>query len=382
MEITNDIIYIGTDDTDIDLFEGQYAVPDGVSYNSYLIKDEKTAVMDTADKRRTGEWLKNLKNALAGGQPDYLIISHMEPDHSASLAALIAEYPEVTLVGNEKTFIIFDRFFPGVCAKRLVVSEGEKLSLGKHVLSFITAPMVHWPEVMFTYDNTDKVLFSADAFGKFGALSKGGEWTDEARRYYFNIVGKYGIPVQGALKKVAPLEINVICPLHGPVLKENLGYYIGKYSLWSSYKPEDGGVVIAYASIYGNTAEAAEFLAESLRKEGVETAVFDLARSELSEVISSAFRYDRLVIASVTYDAEIFPAAETFITELKAKKYQSRTVGIIENGSWSPVAGKLIGSAFGAFKDITLAGTVTVKSSVTDETREELKVLAKQLANK
>lgn len=380
MEIKSDIIYVGCDDLGIDLFEGQYVVPNGISYNSYVCFDEKIAVFDTVDGRKTGEWLNNLDKALTDRNPDYLIINHMEPDHSASVAAFLKKYPDCTLVGNDKTFIIFARFFPGLSCKTLTVKEGDELSLGKHVLTFLFAPMVHWPEVMLTFDKTDKVLFSADAFGKFGALSQGGDWTCEARRYYFNIVGKYGATVQSALKKVAKLGVKTICPLHGPVLKENLEFYIKKYDIWSSYKPEDRGVLIAYASIYGNTKSAAEKLAEYLKAAGEKVVLADLARCDMAEAIEDAFRYDRLVVAAVTLDAGLFPAAETFINELKAKNYRNRTVAIIENGSWAPAAGKIMRSLFGAMNNVNLIeNTVTVNSAVTSKTEEELKALAEEL---
>lgn len=381
-KVTDDILYIGADDTEIDLFEGQYVVPDGISYNSYVCMDKKIAVFDTADKRKTDEWLANLDSALCGKTPDYVVISHMEPDHSASLAAFLGKYPNVTVVGNQKTFVIFERFFENLTANRLVVKDGDCLSLGKHGLRFIFAPMVHWPEVMFTYDETDKVLFSADAFGKFGALSKtrGADWACEARRYYFNIVGKYGAPVQGVLKKAAALDIKAICPLHGPVLSENLSYYLDKYNVWSSYAPEESGVVIAYASIYGGTKKAAEILAEKLEKAGEKVVLSDLARSDMAEVIEDAFRYDRLVVASVTLDAGLFPVTEMFLNELKAKNYQNRKVALIENGSWAPSSGKLMRACFESMKSITLVGEcVTVKSAVTDETVAALDKLAKEL---
>lgn len=337
MQITNEIKYVGVNDRTIDLFEGQYVVPNGVSYNSYVIMDDKIAVFDTVDKRKTEDWLSNVENVLGGKKPDYLVISHMEPDHSASIDAFLKKYPSVTVVGNEKTFNIAERFFGDIFKNKLVVKEGEELSLGKHNLKFVFAPMVHWPEVMFTYETTEKVLFSADAFGKFGALDVDEEWACEARRYYFNIVGKYGATVQSVLKKAAALDIKIICPLHGPVLNENLEYYIGKYNIWSSYQPEDKGVLIAYASIYGNTAKAAEQLAELLREKGEKVAVADLARCDMAEAIEDAFRYDRLVTASVTYDGGLFPAMESFLSHLKAKNYQNRTVAFIENGSWAPM---------------------------------------------
>ena len=380
MQITNEIKYVGVNDRTIDLFEGQYVVPNGVSYNSYVIMDDKIAVFDTMDKRKTEDWLSNVENVLGGKKPDYLVISHMEPDHSASIDAFLKKYPSVTVVGNEKTFNIAERFFGDIFQNKLVVKDGEELSLGRHNLKFVFAPMVHWPEVMFTYETTEKVLFSADAFGKFGALDVDEEWACEARRYYFNIVGKYGATVQSVLKKAAALDIKIICPLHGPVLNENLEHYIGKYNIWSSYQPEDKGVLIAYASIYGNTAKAAEQLAELLREKGEKVAVADLARCDMAEAIEDAFRYDRLVTASVTYDGGLFPAMESFLSHLKAKNYQNRTVAFIENGSWAPMSGKLMRGFFDSMKNITVIDKlVTVKSAVKDDTKEELKQLAAEL---
>lgn len=310
MTITSDILYVGVNDTDIDLFEGQYVVPNGISYNSYIVLDDKITVFDTADKRKTAEWLQNVKRALGNKKPDYIVISHMEPDHSASLAEFLREYPNTTVVGNAKTFAFAERFFGDVAKNKLVVKDGEELVTGKHRFTFVFAPMVHWPEVMLTYDASAKVLFSADAFGKFGIPEADEDWACEARRYYLNIVGKYGAPVQTVLKKAAALDIEIICPLHGPILKENLGYYLNKYDIWSSYRAEDKGVTIAYASIYGHTADAAKLLAEKLTAKGVKAALFDLARDDIAEALEDAFRYDRLVVASVTYDGGIFPAAE------------------------------------------------------------------------
>lgn len=379
-KITENIKYVGVNDKTIDLFEGQYVVPNGVSYNSYVITDEKIAVFDTVDKRKTEEWLDNLEVALCGKAPNYLIVSHMEPDHSASLAAFIKKYPSVTVVGNEKTFNIAERFFGDIFANKLVVKEGEELSLGKHKLKFVFAPMVHWPEVMFTYETTEKVLFSADAFGKFGAFDTDEDWACEARRYYFNIVGKYGATVQSVLKKAATLDINIICPLHGPVLTENLEYYIGKYNTWSSYAPEDKGIMIAFASIYGNTAKAANILADILREKGERVVVFDLARCDMAEAVEDAFRYDRLVVASVTYDGGILPVMESFLSHIKAKNYQNRTVAFIENGSWAPMSGKLMRAYFDGMKNITaIDNVVTVRSAVKDDTEKELQMLAQAL---
>ena len=380
MQITNEIKYVGVNDRTIDLFEGQYVVPNGVSYNSYVIIDDKIAVFDTVDKRKTEDWLSNVENVLGGKKPDYLVISHMEPDHSASIDAFLKKYPSVTVVGNEKTFNIAERFFGDIFQNKLVVKEGEELSLGKHNLKFVFAPMVHWPEVMFTYETTEKVLFSADAFGKFGALDVDEEWACEARRYYFNIVGKYGATVQSVLKKAAALDIKIICPLHGPVLNENLEYYIGKYNIWSSYQPEDKGVLIAYASIYGNTAKAAEQLAELLREKGEKVAVADLARCDMAEAIEDAFRYDRLVTASVTYDGGLFPAMESFLSHLKAKNYQNRTVAFIEKGGLAAMWGKSKRGFLVGMKNINvILKLVTVKSAVKDDTKEELKQLAAEL---
>ena len=378
--ISNSIKYIGVNDKTIDLFEGQYVVPNGVSYNSYIIIDEKIAVFDTVDKRKTEEWLDNVEIALCGRVPDYLVISHMEPDHSASIDEFLKKYPSVTTVGNEKTFNIAQRFFGGIFQNKLVVKDGDELSLGSHILKFVFAPMVHWPEVMFSYEMSEKVLFSADAFGKFGALDVEEDWTCEARRYYFNIVGKYGATVQSVLKKAAALDIKTICPLHGPILSENLDYYIGKYNVWSSYLPEDKGVTIAYASIYGNTKNAAEKLAAELEKNGEKVSLFDLSRCDLAEALEDAFRYDRLVLASVTYDGGILPAMEDFINHLKIKNYQSRTVAFIENGSWAPMSGKLMREKFNGVKNITFTDTtITVKSVIDNQTVEQLKALVAEL---
>lgn len=381
--VSDDILYIGVDDTDIDLFEGQYAVPNGVSYNSYLCVDDKIAVFDTVDKRKQDEWLNNLGKALKGAAPDYLIISHTEPDHAACIPAFLERYPSAKVVGNEKTFIILNRFFGELQAEKLIVKEGDTLDLGRHKISFIFAPMVHWPEVMFSYDATDKILFSADAFGKFGALSHGEEWLDEARRYYVNIVGKYGNPVQGALKKAAALDINKICPLHGPVLGENLGYYLEKYDLWSSYRPEEDGVFIAYASVYGNTAAAAEKLCAELKSRGIKAETADLNRCDGAYAVATAFKYSKLVLASVTLDAGLMPCAEAFINKLKAKNFCNRTVGFIQNGSWAPIAAKLMRSAFEGFKGISFCDvTVTINSAADGQTLKQLSALADELANK
>lgn len=380
ISVTDSIRYVGVNDKTIDLFEGQYVVPNGVSYNSYTIMDEKIAVFDTVDKRKTEEWLSNVEIALAGRIPDYIIISHMEPDHSSSIRSFLKKYPSTIVVGNEKTFGIAERFYGSIFDKTLVVKDGDELSLGKHTLKFIFAPMVHWPEVMFTYEKTEKVLFSADAFGKFGALDVDEDWTCEARRYYINIVGKYGSTVQSAIKKVAQLDIKIICPLHGPMLTENLRYYIGKYNTWSSYVPEDKGVTVAYSSIYGNTGDAAKHLAAILERAGLRVEVFDLARDDIAEAVEAAFRYDRLVLASVTYDGGLFPMTELFINRLKSKNFQSRTVAFIENGTWAPMSAKLMRAQFETMKNITFAEkSVTVKSAVTAETEAEIQALADEL---
>ena len=382
MTITSDILYVGVNDTDIDLFEGQYVVPNGISYNSYIVLDDKITVFDTADKRKTAEWLQNVKRALGNKKPDYIVISHMEPDHSASLAEFLREYPNTTVVGNAKTFAFAERFFGDVAKHKLVVKDGEELVTGKHRFTFVFAPMVHWPEVMLTYDASAKVLFSADAFGKFGIPDADEDWACEARRYYLNMVGTYGAPVQTVLKKAAALDIEIICPLHGPILKENLGYYLNKYDIWSSYRAEDKGVTIAYASIYGHTADAAKLLAEKLTAKGVKTALFDLARDDIAEALEDAFRYDRLVVASVTYDGGIFPAAEMFINRLKHKSYQNRKVAFIENGSWAPLAAKLMRAEFETMKNITFTEHgVTVKSALDAEARDQIDALCAELCS-
>lgn len=376
------IKYIGVDDEDIDLFEGQYVVPNGMCYNSYLINDEKIAVMDTVDKRRTQEWLKNVETALDGKQPDYLIVSHVEPDHSASIAALLEKYPDVVVVGNTKTFAFAEQFFGNIFKNRLTVNEGDTLNLGTHELQFMFAPMVHWPEVTVSYEKSEKVLFSADAFGKFGTADADEPWDCEARRYYFNIVGKYGAQVQALLKKVAAVDIAVICPLHGPVLTENLSRYIAKYDIWSAYKPENSGVLIAYTSIYGNTADAAKELARVLESHGEKVAVTDLSRDDVAEAVEDAFRYDRLVIATTTYDGGIFPAAEHFVNKLKVKNYQNRRVAFIENGTWAATAARLMRAQFETMKNITFCETtVTVKSSLKGD-YSQISALAAELVKK
>lgn len=380
--ITNDIKYIGVNDHEIDLFEGQYLVPNGMAYNSYLILDDKITVMDTVDGSFGEEWLAKMKAELNGRKPDYLIVQHMEPDHSANIEFFLKEFPEAAVVGNAKTFTMIDQFFSlPEATKKMVVKDGDVLSTGRHELNFVFAPMVHWPEVMVTYDSCDKVLFSADGFGKFGALDVEEDWDCEARRYYIGIVGKYGAQVQKLLKTAASLDIQAICPLHGPVLKENLGYYLKKYDMWSSYCPEEKGVLIAYASVYGNTKKAAEILAEKLRAKGCEKVVVcDLARDDMAECIEDAFRYDRLVLASVTYNAGIFPCMNAFIHGLVERNYQNRKVGIIENGSWAPVAGKVIRSMFEKSKNITFyENNVRLLSAVKPETEEKLDLLAEEI---
>ena len=379
---SENIKYIGVDDKDIDLFEGQYVVPEGMAYNSYVIVDEKIAVMDTVDAHKVGEWLANLEAALAGRKPDYLVIHHLEPDHAGGIADFVAKYPETTLVASAKAFALLPQFFAlPATTKTQAVKEGETLALGSHTLQFIGAPMVHWPEVLFSYEQSEKVLFAADAFGKFGVYDADpDDWACEARRYYFNIVGKYGNQVQAVLKKAAALDIKTICPLHGPVLTENLGYYIDKYNTWSSYAPEDKGVLVAFASIYGGTKKAAEKLAEKLTAAGVEKVVVsDLARSDMAEVIEDAFRYDRMVVAAPTYDAGLFPVMEDFLNHLKAKNYSNRKVGVVENGTWAPMAAKKMTEILSTLKNVTLAETVvTVKSTLNAESEAALDKLVSE----
>ncbi len=380
--VTNDIFYIGVNDHELDLFEGQYDVPNGMAYNSYLIKDEKIAVFDTVDKNFTEPWLANLKEALGGRTPDYLIVQHVEPDHSANIASFLKEFPDTTVVGNAKTFTFINAFYPETEIKnQLTVKEGDKLSLGSHELSFIMAPMVHWPEVMMTYDSKDKVFFSADAFGKFGALDTDEDWACEARRYYFGIVGKYGAQVQGLLKKAAALDIAVICPLHGPVLTENLPYYIGLYNTWSSYGVESEGVFIAYTSVYGNTKKAAELLKEKLLEKGCpKVAIADLAREDMAESVEDGFRYGKLVLATTTYNGEIFPFMNQYIDWLIERNYQNRTIGIIENGTWAATAAKCIKAKFEKSKNITwLDTTVTIKSALSADSIAQVEALADEL---
>lgn len=380
--VTESILYVGCDDKDIDLFESQYHVPKGVSYNSYVILDEKVAVMDTTDPRVTDEWLSNVEKALAGREPDYLVINHMEPDHAGNIQKIAEKYPKMKLVSNAKVFAMLPQFFDFDLTDRTVtVKEGETLSLGSHTLQFFLAPMVHWPEAMVTYEQSEKVLFSADGFGKFGALDAGEEWADEARRYFINIVGKYGAQVQALLKKAATLDIAMICPLHGPILKENLGYYIGKYLTWSSYEPEEEGIVVACASIHGNTRRAMKKFVEILQEKGAKNVVFfDLARDDMAEAISSAYRYDKLVLASATYDASLFPCMEDFLYHLKIKNFQKRKVAVVENGSWAPMAGKHMKAYLENMKDLEIVDPmVTIKSVMNEKNLEELQTLADAL---
>lgn len=382
MFVTEDIRYIGVNDHDVDLFEGQYTVENGMSYNSYVILDEKVAVMDTVDAHFGVEWLENLETELNGRRPDYLVVQHMEPDHSANIAVFMETYPEAQIVSSAKAFVMMQQFFgTDFPERKVVVGEGSTLKLGRHTLTFVTAPMVHWPEVIVTYDSTDKVLFSADGFGKFGALDVEEDWADEARRYYIGIVGKYGAQVQALLKKAAALDIAIICPLHGPVLNENLGYYLDKYNTWSSYAVEDEGVVIAYTSVYGHTKEAVEELAEKLNQRGCPNVVVaDLARCDMAEVVADAFRYSKLVLATTTYNATIFPHMQNFIDHLTARNYQSRTVGMIENGAWAPMAAKVMKKMLETSKNLTYTDTtVTVKCALNDASRAQIDALADEL---
>ncbi len=382
MFITNDIKYVGVNDHEIDLFEGQFTVPNGMAYNSYVITDEKTAVMDTVDARFTAEWLGNIESVLGGRKPDYLVVQHMEPDHSANIVNFLTAYPEATVIANSKTLTMMKNFFDyDFDGKVQLVEDGSSISLGRHELTFMFAPMVHWPEVMFTYDKADKVLFTADGFGKFGALDVDEEWDCEARRYYFGIVGKYGAQVQSVLKKAAALDINIICPLHGPVLSEDLGHYIEKYDIWSSYKPESEGVMIAYTSVYGHTKKAAERLADMLRAKGCpKVVVTDLAREDIAEAIEDAFRYGKLVLATTTYNSDIFPFMKHFIDGLTERGYRNRTIGLIENGSWAPVAAKVMRDKFASSKNITiLETTVRIKSALNAESEAQLAQLADEL---
>lgn len=382
MEVTSDIQYAGVNDHMTDLFEGQYPVKNGMSYNSYIILDEKTAVLDTVDANFTQEWLNNLKTLLGSRQPDYLIIHHMEPDHSANIANFIEAYPDTKVVSSAPAFTMMKQFFgTDFAEQRVVVKENDTLSLGKHTLTFIAAPMVHWPEVIMTYDSCDKVLFSADGFGKFGALDIDEDWTDEARRYYIGIVGKYGMQVQNLLKKAAHLDIQTICPLHGPVLKENLGYYLNLYHIWSSYAVETEGILIAYTSVYGNTKKAVELLADRLREKGCpKVVVADLSRADMSECVGNAFRYGKLVLATTTYNAGIFPFMREFLNHLVERNYQNRTVGLIENCAWAPLAAKNMKSLLEGCKNITFTdNTVCIKSALNDESSAQLEALAEEL---
>ena len=382
MFVTDDIEYVGVNDKTINLFEGQYVVPNGMAYNSYVILDRKTAVIDTVDARFASEWLGNVSRVLSGKSPDYLIVQHMEPDHSANVVEFMNTYPNATIVSSLKAFNMMKNFFDTDFAdRRIVVGEGDTLSLGAHNLTFVTAPMVHWPEVIVTYDSKDKVLFSADGFGKFGALDTDEDWACEARRYYIGIVGKYGAQVQTLLKKAAALDISIICPLHGPVLSENLGYYINLYDIWSSYSVESEGIMIAYTSVYGHTAKAVEFLADKLRADGCpKVVVTDLARDDMAEAVEDAFRYGKLVLATTTYNAEIFPFMREFINNLTERNYQNRTVAFIENGSWAPMAAKVMKEMFANSKNLTFAENVVhIKSALNDESKEQIIKLAEEL---
>ena len=382
MFITDDIKYVGVNDHEIDLFEGQYVVPNGMAYNSYVILDEKVAVLDSVDARFTKEWLSNIKETLNGRTPDYFIVQHMEPDHSANIANFMQEYADVKIVASAKAFAMMKQFFgTEFSEQKLVVGEGDKLSLGKHELTFVTAPMVHWPEVIVTYDSTDKVLFSADGFGKFGALDVEEEWACEARRYYFGIVGKYGMPVQTLLKKAAGLDIQTICPLHGPVLKENLGYYLNLYNTWSSYQPEEEGIVIAYTSIYGNTKKAVDKLAEELRANGCpKVVVNDLARCDMAEAVEDAFRYSKLVLATTTYNGDIFPFMKEFINHLTEREYCNRTIAFVENGSWAPVAAKVMKRMLEDSRNLVFAETeVKIMSAINEGSGAQVEALAQEL---
>ena len=383
--ITNKIEYIGVNDKTLDLFESQYNLPNGVSYNSYIIKDKKTVVMDTVDKRATNEWLENIETTLNKKNIDYLVISHLEPDHSANIQVLAQKYPEMKIILNQKAESMMKQFFNLDLSNRyVIVKEGDIIDTGEHKLQFFMAPMVHWPEVMVTYEQTEKILFSADGFGKLGTLDTEEDWINEARRYYFNIVGKYGTQVQQLLKKVVGLDIKMICPLHGPILKENLNYYINKYDTWSSYKPENEGILVAYNSIHGNTRKAVEELEKMLKENGVKKVVVsDLSRNDMSETIANAFRYDKLIIASPTYDAGLFPSTEKFLRNLKHKNYQNRRIGIIENGSWAPMAAKCMNDIIKEMKNIEICNTtVTIKTRMNDESKKKMKELVKELLNK
>ena len=380
--ISDSVLYIGVTDKTLDLFESQYQVPNGVTYNSYVIMDDKIAVMDTVDGRATEQWFANLEQALAGEPADYLIVSHMEPDHAANIKRFAERFPEAKIVGNAKTFAMIEQFFDlDLTDRKVEVKEGSTLELGTHTLQFFMAPMVHWPEVMVTYEQQEKILFSADGFGRFGTMDSEENWEDEAARYYLNIVGKYGVQVQGLLKKASVLDIAVICPLHGPILKDNLAFYLEKYQIWSTYQPEQKGVLVAYASVHGNTAHAAELLAQMLRQKGEEhVEVMDLARTDMSVAVRKAFFYDRMVVAAATYDGGLFPSMEEFLLHMKSKGFQKRTVGIMENGSWAPMAGKAMRAILETMKQITLAEpAVTIKSAVHEDTKQQMEALAEAL---
>lgn len=380
--ISDSVLYIGVTDKTLDLFESQYQVPNGVTYNSYVIMDDKIAVMDTVDGRATEQWFANLEQALAGEPADYLVVSHMEPDHAANIKRFAERFPEAKIVGNAKTFAMIEQFFDlDLTDRKVEVKEGSTLELGTHTLQFFMAPMVHWPEVMVTYEHQEKILFSADGFGRFGTMDSEENWEDEAARYYLNIVGKYGVQVQGLLKKASALDIAVICPLHGPILKDDLAFYLEKYQIWSTYQPEQKGVLVAYASVHGNTAHAAELLAQMLRQKGEEhVEVMDLARTDMSVAVRKAFFYDRMVVAAATYDGGLFPCMEEFLLHMKSKGFQKRTVGIMENGSWAPMAGKAMRAILETMKQITLAEpTVTIKSAVHEDTKQQMEALAEAL---
>ena len=382
-KVTEKVFYIGVNDHDIDLFEGQYIVPNGMAYNSYLINDEKICIMDAVDIHKVNEWLANIEEILHGKEPDYLVVQHMEPDHAGSIETFVNKYPNATIVSNKKAFDMMAQFFPNIkLEKKVEVKEMDTLSLGEHTFTFVMAPMVHWPEVMVTYDSTDKILFSADGFGKFGALDVEEDWACEARRYYIGIVGKYGKPVQALLKKAANLDIQIICPLHGPVLNKNLEYYLNLYDTWSSYKPESQGVVIFYTSVYGHTKEAAEKLCSKLNELGVPKAeTVDLARSDMAECVEDAFRYDTIVLASITYNADVFPFMSTFMHNLIERDYQNRRIGIIENGSWAPTAARVIKKTFESSKNITFCeNTVSIRSALNDASNAQIDALANEIA--
>ena len=381
MTVTNDILYIGVNDHAVDLFEGQYAVPNGISYNSYAIMDNKIAIMDTVDRHFTDEWLKNIRNALNGRRPDYLIVQHMEPDHSGSIAAFMEAYPDATVVSSSKAFMMMGQFFgTDFSDRRIIVGEGDTLNLGRHTLTFVTAPMVHWPEVIVTYDSLDKVLFSADGFGKFGALDVDEPWDDEARRYYIGIVGKYGVQTRALLKKAAGLDIRIIAPLHGPVLTENLQHYLHLYDVWSSYRPEEKGITIAYTSIYGNTRQAAELLASKLQGMGETVVIYDLARCDMAQAVADAFRYDRLVLASPTYNGDVFPFMKTFIHHLTERNFRSRTVAMMENGSWAPFAARTMLNMLAASRELQFLPPVRILSALNEDSHAQIDALAAELA--